>query len=211
MIFLLTCFILDSRSLSDIDSAIKALPFGDGEKHRLLALGNDIRRRESVCALLCLDALLGHLELGPWEIKRERGGRPYFDAPRCVDFSLSHSGGLCLASVSDIVGNRVGADIETIRQNKRVHELAARFFSEDEREQLKRAADIQKAFFEAWVRKEAAAKLSGDGLASLLSQDIKTHTAHSELLHLGDEEAALCVCSNYPNEPLEIFFNGEKL
>ncbi len=211
MIFLLTCFILDSNSLSDIDCAINALPFGDGERHRLLALGSCARRRESVCALLCLEALLGRLGLSAGEIKRETGGRPYFDAPSCVDFSLSHSGGLCLAAVSDIVGNRVGADIEIICRGKRVHELAARFFSEEERERLKSTADTQKAFFEAWVRKEAAAKLSGGGLASILSQDIEPHTAHSEFLPLGDKEAVLCVCSNYENEPLEIFFNGEKL
>ncbi len=208
---MLTCFILDSRSLLDIDSAIKTLPFGEEEKQRLLVLGSDIRRRESVCALLCLNAILGRLGIGPWEIKRESGGRPHFDTSDGVDFSLSHSGGLCLAAVSDIAGNRVGTDIEIIRPNRRLHELAARFFTEDEQRYLKSSTDTQKAFFEIWVHKEAAAKLSGGGLACLISQDTKPLTAHTKILSLGASEATLCVCSNYPNEPLEIFFNGEKL
>ncbi len=208
---MLTCLIFDSNTLSDIGAVIQALPFGESERCRLLSLGGEHRRTESVGALVCLLRLVGGLGLDAHEIKRDKNGRPYFNAPNAVSFSLSHSEGLCIAAVTDKGDNRVGADIEVIREHGRMSELAARFFTEREQKRLSAAEDRQNEFFKIWTQKEAAAKLYGNGLASVLSGEPAPLVSHTRTVCIGERRAAISVCSQSKNEALEIFFNGEKL
>ncbi len=210
---MLACHIIDFKSIEDINSRIQSLPFGEDEACRLFSIGGKERRCESACALICLEKLLEILGLRAHEIKRDATGRPFFDAPRAPDFSLSHTDGFCLAVLSDISGSRVGADIELIRPHGRAAALAERFFKEDEREYLARSDDKPRAFFELWTRKEAAAKLYGEGLASILSGESKASplTAHTRALTLGEHTLAMSACSTNKDEPIQIFFNGVKL
>ena len=79
-------------------------------------------------------------------------GKPYFVNCR-LQFSLSHSGSIAAALISD---QACGLDVEIIREEL-AEKLKARVLSDDE---------IDMDFFEVWTKKEAAGKLSGRGLSS---------------------------------------------
>lgn len=76
-----------------------------------------------------------------------------------VEFNLSHSGDFALVAVSEAAP--VGIDIEKIRTDLNLTELATRLFSPAER-----TTD----FFRIWTRKEAYLKARGAGLSVPLSE-----------------------------------------
>lgn len=123
-------------------------------RQRLERVRQTEQRREPLCtyALLgwALRETLGWEKLPP-VILTERG-KPYFpDFPQ-VQFSLSHTDGAVLAGVSD---RAIGVDIERIRP---VGERLRRRVAGDAGEE---------AFFRLWVRREARAKRSGDGIGAM--------------------------------------------
>jgi len=85
-------------------------------------------------------------------------------------FNVSHSGELLLVAVT--LHRAIGVDIEQIRRDMCVTEIAGRFFSATERNALTALArDLQHdAFFDCWTRKEAYIKAMGDGLSLPLHQ-----------------------------------------
>lgn len=89
---------------------------------------------------------------------------------RVLQFSLSHSNGLALYTVS--WNRRVGVDVEYIRPVCEADRIAERFFSADETAVI-RSLPVERrleAFFNAWTRKEAYLKAIGDGLTRPLTQ-----------------------------------------
>jgi len=87
-----------------------------------------------------------------------------------IRFSVSHSGGVALYAVTR--GREVGIDIERIRSDLAVAEIAERFFSPREvatLRELPTEAQSQ-AFFCCWTRKEAYIKARGEGLSLPLDQ-----------------------------------------
>lgn len=94
-------------------------------------------------------------------------GKMYF--PRLDGFcvNLSH-GGNYAACVLD--SKEVGIDVEGVRQYK--ENVVRRICSETEMQSLsalKKEEEKNSAFTRLWTRKESAAKLSGEGIAGLLS------------------------------------------
>jgi len=80
-------------------------------------------------------------------------------------FNLSHSGEYVCCAVGR---EEVGIDIQKMRPLKDFR-VAERYFSEQENAVLKACADRQereKLFYDMWVRKEAYAKLTGEGVAT---------------------------------------------
>jgi 4'-phosphopantetheinyl transferase len=87
-----------------------------------------------------------------------------------LQFNVSHSGELLLIAVA--AGRSLGIDVEQIRADIEVEQMAAHFFSPNEQRALAKlsgAAQID-AFFACWTRKEAYIKARGEGLSLPLDQ-----------------------------------------
>ena len=82
-----------------------------------------------------------------------------------LDFNVSHAQGL--AAYAFACKRRVGVDVEGVRPVADADEIADRFFSAREAEQLGGLRDEEKpgAFFNVWTRKEAFVKAVGEGLS----------------------------------------------
>jgi 4'-phosphopantetheinyl transferase len=81
-----------------------------------------------------------------------------------VQFNVSHSHGLALLAFAR--GHDVGIDVELIRPEFAVDEIADRYFSEEEARELRGLPPSLRAeaFFLCWTRKEAYIKARGEGL-----------------------------------------------
>jgi 4'-phosphopantetheinyl transferase len=87
-----------------------------------------------------------------------------------IHFNISHSQGLALYAFT--LGRRIGIDVEYIRQDVPVEDIAERFFSASEATAL-RAVSVEErhqAFTACWTRKEAYIKGQGLGLSIPLDQ-----------------------------------------
>ncbi|HTS12529.1 MAG TPA: 4'-phosphopantetheinyl transferase superfamily protein [Candidatus Limnocylindrales bacterium] len=84
--------------------------------------------------------------------------------PHPLCFNLSHSHGLALVAICR--EREVGVDVELIRPEFGGEEIARRYFSQREVDELKRLPPELQAegFFLCWTRKEAYIKAKGDGL-----------------------------------------------
>jgi|SRR5215472_6371383 len=85
-----------------------------------------------------------------------------------IRFNLSHSRELALYAITR--GREVGIDVEGVRADLVVAEIAAQFFSPRELAMLQTlpADEQRQAFFRCWTRKEAYIKARGDGLSMRL-------------------------------------------
>lgn len=93
------------------------------------------------------------------EIAVTERGKPYFpDSP--WHFSISHTKNHAFCVLSD---RPVGIDAEELDRNINLA-LAEKILSPGEKQQYDAAADKRRALLTFWVLKEAAAKLSGQGL-----------------------------------------------
>ena len=91
-------------------------------------------------------------------------GKPSLAAPSSnLEFNLSHSHGAVLFALTR--GGRIGVDVEHVRHDVNVEEIAARFFSTAEQLDLERSSEKYDAFFRCWTRKEAFVKARGEGLS----------------------------------------------
>src|SRR5262249_45142380 len=91
-------------------------------------------------------------------------GKPSLAAPSSsLQFNLSHSHGAVLFAFSQ--GRRIGVDVEQVRHDLNVEEIATRFFSTAEQRAIGQSLDKYAAFFHCWTRKEAFVKAVGEGLS----------------------------------------------
>ena len=86
-------------------------------------------------------------------------GKPYFPDSD-LHFSISHTPHHAFCVLSE---HNVGIDAEEVDRNINL-KLAGKILSPVERAQFESAADPRTALLTFWVLKEAAAKLSGEGL-----------------------------------------------
>lgn len=116
------------------------------------------------------EILAKYLDLSPGEIvfQSEPSGKPILPSainPLNLNFNLSHSGQwLALALVRNA---RVGVDIEEIPPESASLDVAKRFFTPWENEELLTLSGQEQVvgFFNCWTRKEAYLKAIGCGLA----------------------------------------------
>lgn len=125
-----------------------------------------------------LRAILGrYLRTHPTDIAfgETNYGKPFLEANcgRDADslrFNLSHSGDQALCAVTR--SREIGVDIEQVREDFDVYEIADRFFSPGEVAALRALpqASLREGFFTCWTRKEAYIKARGEGLSMPLDR-----------------------------------------
>jgi 4'-phosphopantetheinyl transferase len=107
-----------------------------------------------------------YLSTSPVDIVFNYGphGKPYLATENNLFFNVSHAYGYALYAIAQ--GREVGVDIEHIREDIAGDDIAQRFFSARENEELKTFPVEQRtrAFFNCWTRKEAFIKALGKGL-----------------------------------------------
>jgi 4'-phosphopantetheinyl transferase len=118
-------------------------------------------------------------------------GKPHLDGPsHDLSFNLSHSSGYCALAIGP--AGRIGVDIEALRPT--VGDLAKSVFTPREAALYAAIpdADRMRAFFRAWVAKEAYLKATGDGLAGgLKSLEVRPTTGPDvQLMAIRGDEAA---------------------
>jgi len=131
----------------------------------------------------------GYLDVPPDRLSFHNSelGKPALRSPWSeshVHFNLSHTQGAVLVGVC--LGRQIGADIELIREDFEVEDIATRFFSAQEQNALSEFAPgraRRQAFFRCWTRKEAWLKARGSGLSFPLRDfDVSIAAAESEVL-----------------------------
>jgi 4'-phosphopantetheinyl transferase len=164
---------LDQTS-SQIQSFLHNLAADEQARAKRFHFGRD--RKHFIVARGVLRAILGgHLNRAPECVsfcysshgKPALAGESHGDAIR---FSVSHSRGVALYAVTR--GREVGIDVERIRFDLAVAEIAERFFSPREVAILRALPTElqQQAFFRYWTCKEAYIKARGEGLSFPLDQ-----------------------------------------
>ncbi|MCI9609383.1 MAG: 4'-phosphopantetheinyl transferase [Oscillibacter sp.] len=146
------------RPLSELEreAILPLLP--PDRRERLLRIKETEKQREPLCAYLILCLALrqkyGWKELPA--IALGRLGKPHFPEYPEVHFNISHSSGAVLVGVSD---QEIGVDIERIRPvGQRMMVRLAHVSTEE-------------AFFQSWVRREARAKRSGNGVGTIMRSE----------------------------------------
>lgn len=118
-----------------------------------------------------------------FQLDFNENGKPYLKEHPHFHFNISHS--KCTVAVA-FGSNELGLDIERIRPvNPKV---AERFFTINEREQIKTPAD----FFTVWTKKEAAIKKEGKALKDISSID---STKQFNIKTFFEDDLIISICS----------------
>jgi 4'-phosphopantetheinyl transferase len=129
----------------------------------------DRHRRAFALGRAALRALLGsYLGMEAADLRFVYGpqGKPALADSACpLRFNVSNSGNL--AAYAFTIGCEIGVDIEMHRGLSDFENIARRFFSPEETEELLALPEAEKttAFFHCWSRKEAYIKAMGGGLS----------------------------------------------
>ena len=111
--------------------------------------------------------LARYLHCEPHQLSFTTGeyGKPALISNEGIDFNLAHSGDYALIAITR--GRKVGVDVEHIRQDMELENIAHRYFSQREVTELLALPPEQRedAFFKCWTRKEAYIKAQGLGLS----------------------------------------------
>lgn len=185
-------FISETRSLEDLltrEELLKADRFVRPEDRNRTIIARGVLR------LL----LASYLKLSPHEVRIERSahGKPALGRGQGNDslrFNLSHSGEVVVFAATNTCS--VGIDIEQVRSDINVLELAAAHFASGELSTLRSTAEADRteAFYRCWTRKEAYLKACGDGLTF----DLKKFSVTVD----SSEPAALTWVADDPTAPL---------
>ncbi|MEM7354922.1 MAG: 4'-phosphopantetheinyl transferase superfamily protein [Acidobacteriota bacterium] len=157
----------------------------------------DRHRRRFLVRRGALRRLIGaYLGCEPTAVRFEEGekGKPFVHqagvAPADrLQFNLSDSKDLALYAFTR--GAELGVDVEILRPMPDALGIAEHFFSDEERQDLRRVpeADVPKAFFNCWTRKEAYIKAIGEGLSEPLDRfSVTLQLADpARFIHLGGD------------------------
>jgi 4'-phosphopantetheinyl transferase len=133
-------------------------------------------QRRFIITRVLLRNILGHyLRAKPSELRFQytSHGKPALTTDNVRDslrFNLSHSGEIALYAITR--NRKIGIDVEHIRDNFDVRQIAQRFFSPEEIKSLDNIQEQKKpeVFFQYWTRKEAFIKATGKGVSFPMEQ-----------------------------------------
>lgn len=156
-------FLLD-ESPQRFETLVKALV--DDEQSKIdQGIFPQIGRRGAISRAGLRHILSSYLQISPQDISLEEGehGKPALSGGE-LSFNLSHTGKYALLAVSS--GGQLGVDLEQIRKEAPIEELAQRCFSPEELKQWLQYREQQRliSFFHLWAQKEAFLKAHGGGL-----------------------------------------------
>lgn len=138
----------------------------DDELARASSFAFDLHRNRYVAGRLALRELLGrYLDRPPADVRFVYGSHGKPELPgETLRFNLAHSDDLALIGLTE--HDRIGVDVEHVRELPAVDDLAQRVFSARELDALNALPKASKSqgFFNGWTRKEAFVKAVGDGL-----------------------------------------------
>ena len=164
------CWYVDLDVPPEMEAGLYATLAG-AERSRSARFRFDRDRRRFVVAHGVLRGLLArYLGTHPSQVHFVRNalGKPELGPGfgRRLKFNLSHSADLAAIAVAHA---DVGVDVESIRSQPELAEIARSHFSAAEVEQLNRLPSHLRAeaFFRCWTRKEAQVKARGEGLDAL--------------------------------------------
>lgn len=125
------------------------------------------RNKFIVCRAVLRKLSSKYLKMKPQDIvfNYAEFGKPYFGHETLINFNVSHSGNL--AVIGFVENQTIGIDIELLKQDFDVSEIARSFFSKREIQALDgMTKEIQYlGFYRCWTRKEAFIKAEGSGLS----------------------------------------------
>ncbi|MDF1660289.1 MAG: 4'-phosphopantetheinyl transferase superfamily protein [Planctomycetota bacterium] len=103
-----------------------------------------------------------------WTFEKNQFGRPDVILPEKAPklrFNLSHTNGLAVCALT--LDKELGVDVEDLERSGATVELARRYFSESEVNDLKQLSRLRQRqrFFELWTLKESYMKARGIGLS----------------------------------------------
>jgi 4'-phosphopantetheinyl transferase len=146
---------------------LRALLSGD-ELDRAARFHFEADRRRHIVSHGASRSILGHYLGRPAArigFKYSDYGKPDLDHDTDIAFNLAHSGMIALIAVTR--GVLVGVDVELVRPDIDLVEIAERYFSPRENRVLRSLPPEQQCqcFFDCWTRKEAYIKALGAGLS----------------------------------------------
>lgn len=134
-----------------------------------------VKRHFTAAHGILREILAGYAQTEPasLQILQHPAGKPYLAGPaaRPLHFSLSHSHGWLLAALSRYAP--LGVDLEKVRPVQNARLILQNWFSAPEVQVFEACEASEKLtqFFRLWVRREAAIKARGTGLALSSSSD----------------------------------------
>jgi 4'-phosphopantetheinyl transferase len=158
-------YFIDVNAPSDVIEAL-ANSLVDTEVARANRYHFDDDRRRSIVARAATRRLLArNLDADPRALVlvEEEHGKPVL-LNREIEFNASHSGDLVALAVTNEAP--VGIDIERRRKLSDALALAQRYFSAEELDRVRAAADDTGAFLTIWTAKESIVKATGKGIAT---------------------------------------------
>ena len=128
-------------------------------------------RNNFIIARAILRCLLAqYLQCKPATIvfQQNEHGKLFLDpshAGLSLEFNLSHAGDVVVYAF--VLNRQIGVDVEHIRHDVAMLDIAKRFFATDEQKSLLQLPEDQQifAFYDCWTRKEAFIKAIGRGLS----------------------------------------------
>ncbi len=155
----------------DIEKAL-AMVSPQRREHALKFAHESGRRLSLAVYLLLMEGLQKEYGIAEApEFDYLEGGKPVIKGHPEIHFSFSHSGNVALCAIDS---RPVGADVETTR--KVTPALIAYTMNEEEQATIASAPESLSAFLALWTKKEAALKLTGEGIRN----DLKTVLTHAE-------------------------------
>ncbi len=149
------------------------------ERERADRLRSDRARDAFVVARGRLRQVLGLLSgrpPGAVQIAVDARGKPRLEDDGCdrLRLNLAHAADLMLCAMT--LDHEVGIDVERVRDDVDIEDIARRFFAPDEARRLLALPSVVRrdAFFACWTRKEAVVKATGEGLARTLDSFVVT-------------------------------------